>query len=186
MSSAQPRDVSHDLGSHLFLRHSRQAHILPGGEQKMSGALAAANGAFCVVCNNQGETFIAQFGGCVLEQVVGLGGETDLDKVSAMDRPDAWVHRVATNLALSRLRRRRPEKLVTEPPSPQPAPMDDELLNAVRSLSPAQRSVIALRFYLDWSVDDVAEALRKKPGTVRALTHQGMERLRSLLLEGTP
>jgi RNA polymerase sigma-70 factor (ECF subfamily) len=107
-------------------------------------------------------------------------------KVSAMDRPDAWVHRVATNLALSRLRRRRPEKLLTEPPSPQPAPLDDELLDAVRSLSPAQRSVIALRFYLDWSVDDVAEALGKKPGTVRALTHQGMERLRSLLLKETP
>jgi RNA polymerase sigma-70 factor (sigma-E family) len=107
-------------------------------------------------------------------------------KVSAMDRPDAWVHRVATNLALSRLRRRRPEKIVTEPPSPQPAPLDDELLDAVRSLSPAQRSVIVLRFYLDWSVDDVAEALGKKPGTVRALTHQGMERLRSLLLEETP
>ena len=107
-------------------------------------------------------------------------------KVSAMDRPDAWVHRVATNLALSRLRRRRPEKIVTEPPSPQPAPLDDELLDAVRSLSPAQRSVIVLRFYLDWSVNDVAEALGKKPGTVRALTHQGMERLRSLLLEETP
>ena len=27
-------------------------------------------------------------------------------KVSAMERPDAWVHKVATNLALSRLRRR--------------------------------------------------------------------------------
>src|SRR5215213_3178558 len=88
MRSTQPRDVSHDLGSHLFLRHSRQVHILPGSEQKMSGALAAANGTFCVVCNNQGETFIAQFGGCVLKQVVGLGSETNLDKAWATDRRD--------------------------------------------------------------------------------------------------
>jgi len=107
-------------------------------------------------------------------------------RVSAMDRPDAWVHKVATNIALSRLRRRRPGQLATEPPTPPPDTRDDELLDAVRSLSPAQRSVIALRFFLDWSVEDVAQALGKRPGTVRALTHQGMERLRSLLLEETP
>ena len=45
--------------------------------------------------------------------------------------------------------------------------------------------MIALRFYLDWSVNDVAQALGKRPGTVTALTHQGMERLRSLLQEET-
>ena len=106
-------------------------------------------------------------------------------KVGAMDRPDAWVHKVATNLALSRLRRRPSRPNAYEHPVPEPDAPDDELLDAVRSLSPAQRSVIALRFYLDWSIEDVAEALGKKPGTVRALTHQGMERLRSLLLEET-
>lgn len=107
-------------------------------------------------------------------------------KVSAMDRPDAWVHKVATNLALSRLRRRPMKHVQHEPVVTELDTPDDDLLNAVRSLSPAQRSVIALRFYLDWSIEDVAEALGKKPGTVRALTHQGMERLRSLLVEETP
>ena len=107
-------------------------------------------------------------------------------KVSMMDRPDAWVLKVATNLALSRLRRRQPRPVVDDPPAPEPATLDAELLEAVRSLSPAQRSVIALRFYLDWSVEDVSDALGKKPGTVRALTHQGMERLRSILQEETP
>jgi RNA polymerase sigma-70 factor (ECF subfamily) len=109
-------------------------------------------------------------------------------KVSAMDRPDAWVHRVATNLALSRLRRRRRrERAIPSPPSVEPPdPTNADLFEAVRSLPPAQRSVIALRFYLDWSVDDVADALGKKPGTVRALTHQGMERLRALLMEEAP
>ncbi len=106
-------------------------------------------------------------------------------KVSVMDRPDAWVHKVATNLALSRLRRRQTRLIASEPPAPEAATLDDELLGAVRSLSPAQRSVIALRFYLDWSVDDVAQALGKRPGTVTALTHQGMERLRALLQEET-
>ena len=107
-------------------------------------------------------------------------------KVSEMDRPDAWVDKVATNIALSRLRRRKQHEIVEDIPGPEPDTPDHELLQAVRSLSPAQRSVIALRFYLDWSVDDVAEALGKRPGTVRALTHQGMERLRSLVVEETP
>jgi RNA polymerase sigma factor (sigma-70 family) len=106
-------------------------------------------------------------------------------KVSVMERPDSWVHTVATNLALSRLRRRRNREITIEPHAYTTEESDDELLQAVRSLTPAQRSVIAMRFYLDWSVDDVAEALGKKPGTVRALTHQGMERLRSVLTEET-
>ena len=36
-------------------------------------------------------------------------------KVSVMDRPDAWVHKVATNLALSRLRRRQTRPIASEP-----------------------------------------------------------------------
>ncbi len=101
-------------------------------------------------------------------------------KVSAMERPEAWVHRVATNLAVSHVRHeaRRPHP-DPEPQVREPEPADEELLRSVRELPPAQRAVVALRFYLDWSVEDVAEALRKRPGTVRALTHQAMTRLRA-------
>ena len=49
------------------------------------------------------------------------------------------------------------------------------------SITPQQRAVIALRFYLDWSIEDVATALNKRPGTVRALTAQGVKRLRDAL-----
>jgi DNA-directed RNA polymerase specialized sigma24 family protein len=57
------------------------------------------------------------------------------------------------------------------------------LTEALARLSPAQRAAIVLRYYLDWSVEDTAKALRKRPGTVTALTHQGMTRLRELLVE---
>jgi DNA-directed RNA polymerase specialized sigma24 family protein len=40
-----------------------------------------------------------------------------------------------------------------------------------------------LRFYADRSIEDVAEALGKRPGTIRALTSQGVARLRTLLHE---
>ncbi|MEX2459443.1 MAG: hypothetical protein WD770_10720 [Actinomycetota bacterium] len=38
-----------------------------------------------------------------------------------------------------------------------------------------------MRYYADLSVEDTASALRKRPGTVRALTSQGFTRLRELL-----
>ena len=101
-------------------------------------------------------------------------------KVSRMEHPDAWVHRVATNLAISQHRRWRPRHQ-EEGVMPAPEPPDERLLAALRGLPPSQRAVVCLRFYLDWSVDEVADALGKRPGTVRALTHQGMQRLRAAL-----
>lgn len=103
-------------------------------------------------------------------------------KVSRLERPDAWVHRVAINLAISRLRRaRRGAGFSRLPAIEQPDLPDEGLLRALSTLTPAQRAVVVLRFYLDLSVEEVAQSLEKKPGTVRALTHQGVERLRAAL-----
>jgi RNA polymerase sigma-70 factor (sigma-E family) len=103
-------------------------------------------------------------------------------RVTSLDRPGAWVQRVAVNLAISRVR--RSQRAVSTSRGGEvdpPAAPDDALLRALRTLSPQQRAVIVLRYYLDMSVEDVAHALRKRPGTVRALTHQGLERLRTLV-----
>ena len=104
--------------------------------------------------------------------------------VAALDRPEAWVQRVAANLAVSwwrraMVRRRAPvaaPEFVEAPELP-----DLELRQAILQLSPAQRAAIVLRFYADRSIEDVAETLGKRPGTVRALTAQGVARLRVLL-----
>ncbi len=108
--------------------------------------------------------------------------------VSRLDRPGAWVPRVAANLAISWLRRRRrqarlPVKLDTTA-SDDPAPADPELMEALQSLTPAQRSVIVLRYVADQSVEETARSLGKRPGTVRALTSQGLARLRLHLSKG--
>ena len=103
--------------------------------------------------------------------------------VENLDRPAAWLQRVAGNLALS-WRRREKRYLRTQVSEPTVAPpevADTELLDALRTLSPAQRTAIVLRFYADLSVAETAVSLHKKEGTVRALTSQGMERLRSAL-----
>lgn len=104
-------------------------------------------------------------------------------KIQELDRPESWVHRVATNLAISSARRRRYRRGIARVVVPPPEPPDDTLRRALMSLPPAQRAAVALRYYLDWSVEDVAATLGKAPGTIRALTHQGMERLRASIEE---
>ncbi len=103
--------------------------------------------------------------------------------VENLDRPAAWLQRVAGNLALSWRRKENRylrTQVSTEAVDP-PEPADEELLAALRGLSPAQRTAIVLRFYADLSVAETAVALHKKEGTVRALTSQGMDRLRKTL-----
>ena len=103
--------------------------------------------------------------------------------VSRMDRPGAWVTRVAVNLALSSRRRLRlRERPGRSRPSAEPtAPFDPDLMDGLRALTPAQRAVVALRYLMDRSVEDVAHDLGKRPGTVRALTSQALQRLRQRL-----
>lgn len=103
--------------------------------------------------------------------------------VSSLDMPSAWAHRVVANLALSwRRRQRRRSRVVMPEPVQGPAePPDSLLLEALRALPPHQRAVVVLRYYADLSINETARALRKRPGTVRALASQGLARLREAL-----
>ena len=57
-----------------------------------------------------------------------------------------------------------------------------ELIDKIKELSPAQREVIALRFGAELSVAEVARALGKSPGTVKALQYNGIVALRKLMV----
>lgn len=107
-------------------------------------------------------------------------------QVAKLDRPGAWLQRVAANLSISWRRRNRYWTRV-EPPSerPEETSMDDALIviEALQLLSPAQRAAVVLRHYADQSVEQTARALGKRPGTIRALTAQGVARLRDYLSE---
>lgn len=107
--------------------------------------------------------------------------------VSQLDRPGAWLQRVAGNLAISWRRRQRyvsRNALEVEDRADRLAPGSDlDLMEALQFLSPAQRAVVVLRYYADQPIDQVAKALNKAPGTVRALASQGLARLREFLRE---
>ena len=103
------------------------------------------------------------------------------DQVQKMENQVGWLYRVATNQAISHRRRRRTRS--TTEPFTNDEPSDPVLARALATLTPSQRAVIVLRFYLDRSVDETAEILSKAPGTVKALTSQGLSRLRDELGE---
>ena len=103
-----------------------------------------------------------------------------LSSVGDLDRPGAWLQRVVANLALSWRRRvkvRHKGRLRAAAPA---VIAESELLmlSALQSLTPAQRTVIVLRYYADQPGGEVARILGKREGTIRALTSQGLARLR--------
>jgi len=53
---------------------------------------------------------------------------------------------------------------------------------ALRSLTPDQRLVVSLRFIEDWKNEEVAAALNKSEGTIRALQFRAIKTLRRMLI----
>ena len=58
---------------------------------------------------------------------------------------------------------------------------DPAIAAAIARLPLDQRSVVVLRYYLDWSTEEVAEALGVAPGTVKSRLHRALRRLESSL-----
>ena len=107
--------------------------------------------------------------------------------VERMTNPEAWMFRVAINLANSFFRRKSAERranarLKTDPHYQGPDIADAVAVRqALAGLPRRQRSVLILRFYADLPVKDVAAALDMPEGTVKTLTHRSMKSLRTSL-----
>lgn len=104
----------------------------------------------------------------------------------------AWVFRIAHNLVVDHLRKtskkqlvRIDEMVVPDLSDPQEAAeFTDEverLSRALEHLSPAQREVVALRFFSGLSAADCATILGKKPGTVREMQSAAIKSLRRVM-----
>lgn len=110
-------------------------------------------------------------------------------QVARMEAPGAWVHRVAVNIARSGFRRRAVERRAQRRqesvrPDPQLDPADAlAVREAVLRLPERQRLAVVLRYYAGLPVEQAAEAMRCRPGTVKALTHQGLAGLRAALAD---
>lgn len=107
-------------------------------------------------------------------------------RVSQMTSSTGWVIRVASNLATDVLRRRpRVELAPAEPPSVVEDPdtrLDVRQMLAV--LPRRQRDVVALRFLVDMSEEEIAEVLGISAGSVKQHTSRALHRLRRHSTQG--
>ena len=106
-------------------------------------------------------------------------------KVGALPYRDGWVLKVATNLAIDRLRRRRPEvSPVLEPDFEETVELRLALNAALLTLAPRQRQAVTLRYLGGLSDREVALALGISLGSVKTHIHRGLNGLRACLGAG--
>jgi RNA polymerase sigma-70 factor, ECF subfamily len=113
------------------------------------------------------------------------------ERIRDYDHPDAWVRRVAFNLAVSSLRTAR-RKLVAyrrvEPPQPAPPPSEEAVMlgQALRRLSRRHREVLVLHYLADLPVEEIASVLKIPAGTVKGRLFRARAALERELGEARP
>ncbi len=113
------------------------------------------------------------------------------------DHLRAYLYRITHNLITDSYRREPPPPLELEeellpnggadPGSVVEEIQDaDRVRNALRLITPEQSQVITLRFLEGWSGPEIAQALDKSLGSIKALQHRGLAALQRILLENDP
>ena len=135
-----------------------------------------------------------------------IAQETFIRAFQALDGFDSarplrpWLLRIATNLARNRQRSTgrylaalgRWFQAEPEPVAPAPSQAHsrqqeaDMLWQAVRRLNRIDQEVIYLRYFLELSVAETAEAAGIAPGTVKSRLHRALSRLRRIVDEDFP
>lgn len=110
----------------------------------------------------------------------------DWRKVRSMDNPEAWLRRVAFNLAKSRFRRQLAERRARERIQALASGVRGEpdsvesifVREAVAALPHHQKAVVVLRYYGGLSFPEIATTLDLPEGTVKSHAHRALHRLR--------
>jgi len=114
----------------------------------------------------------------------------DLPSLRDPDRFDAWLHRVLTHVCIAQAtrERRRTAHLTLLPVDGPAAPDDllgvdvrDQLDRGFRRLTPEERAVIVLRYYVGYSPTQIAELLDEPAGTIRSRLHHAHRAMRAAL-----
>ena len=105
----------------------------------------------------------------------------DWRSVARYGNPQGWVYRVGLNWGRSFMRKKRRELLgVYRDQSVESASGADPALDkALAELDTKHRSVVVMRYYLDWSNEEIAKALRVPEGTVKSRLHRALAQLGS-------
>lgn len=106
-------------------------------------------------------------------------------RVREYENIESWVRRVALNFAISRWRRSTRHERLLDVTSTHDDPAESELavLVALRRLPIKQRSALLLHHVVGLSVDEVANRMSTKPGTVKSWLSRGRTELNNCLRE---
>jgi RNA polymerase sigma factor (sigma-70 family) len=110
-------------------------------------------------------------------------------KVSQAQSRDAYVYRSLLNTMSTSRRRRwwgeRPTLELPEGGNDGLGSVDDadQVIRALRGLSPANRSAVVLRYYAELSEAEIADALGVAQGTVKSRLARGLAQLSAALAE---
>jgi RNA polymerase sigma factor (sigma-70 family) len=109
-------------------------------------------------------------------------------KVSGYERPEAWVRRVAIRMAVRFARRERLRELLlpwVDPPRPSVEPTTDpDRAAAIRALPPQQRAAVALYYFEDRPLTEIAGILGCSHSTAKVHLFKARQRLARILGEG--
>ena len=107
-------------------------------------------------------------------------------KVRKAANPHAHAQKILTRCGLTERRRawwrrERSAPVLPATPIPQDERVVDRLplADLLRRVTPRQRALLILRYYLDYSVEDTAEILGVTAGTVRGQCSRALEQLRN-------
>jgi len=110
------------------------------------------------------------------------------ERIGAFDKPGAWVRRVAINLALTRRRSiGREARAILRLGGGLRTTVDDhrhgdpQVWQAVKTLPPQQRAAIALHYFEDRPVIEIADLLGCSRSTATSHLHKARTRLAELL-----
>ena len=115
-----------------------------------------------------------------------IAQESFLAAIRALDRFDRkrpfgpWLHRIVVNRAIdwTRARRLRGEvELSDSVAAPELSGQGGETFGALRRLSPEHRAVIVMRYLLELTPGEIAEALDLPRGTVNSRLRRGLDAL---------
>jgi RNA polymerase sigma-70 factor (ECF subfamily) len=117
-----------------------------------------------------------------------IAQESFLAAIRALDRFDRrrpfgpWLHRIVVNRAIdwTRARRLRSEVELSESlpaPPDRSAQAGGETLAAIAALSPEHRAVVVMRYLLEFTPGEIAEALDLPRGTVNSRLRRGLDAL---------
>jgi RNA polymerase sigma factor (sigma-70 family) len=110
---------------------------------------------------------------------------THWSKVSRYEQPGAWVRRVAIRLATRSARRERLRPSLereSDPPDSATA-RDVDLLNAIKQLPTRQRAAVALFYFEDRPLSEVADILGCSNAAAKVHVFNARKRLAALLRE---